>query len=179
MLSSTVICFSSGVYYSVTLGGVGIGWITDLFRIPTLVKRQNEAVGGARSRASDCCDLFCCLCCGNVPDNPNRYIDIAELYASKIIYRLLVCTRAQCFTTESCAITVFIYALFLMWRIFSWQRGLPGRRLRVLASSGLFGTAPILLKPARLGIALPLHGRHAWDWLAIGYNQTAMASAEV
>ena len=62
-----------GIYYSWTLGGLGIGWIMDLFRMTALVKRQNRCADPRRRRSMNTwCDCICCCVCGDVPGNPNE-----------------------------------------------------------------------------------------------------------
>ena len=36
----------SGIFYLLTLGGFGIGWIIDLFLVPGMVRQENAKMSG-------------------------------------------------------------------------------------------------------------------------------------
>ena len=42
--------YNQGFFYTLTLGNVGIGWIVDLFRIPSLVKKRNKQMNSHEYR---------------------------------------------------------------------------------------------------------------------------------
>ena len=41
---------ANGIFYTFTFGGFGIGYLVDLFRMPTLIKRYNDEVEFGRTR---------------------------------------------------------------------------------------------------------------------------------
>ena len=42
--------YTQGLFYTLTLGNLGIGWIVDLFRIPSLVKESNKQMNSDEYR---------------------------------------------------------------------------------------------------------------------------------